>query len=845
MASSFLLQPLRRIPPSRYFRHTQRRFLFDHFLCDNVDKSTTDTRALAKPMLSYVEIITTPAADTPGTALLVHFDNKRYIFGHISEGTQRAISERNARLGKVQDIFLSGRTEWKNTGGLVGMILTLGDQHRHNAAALDKHGKTVDTGGVVVHGGAGLQHTIACTRSFVLRQQLRLKLDEILVEDAMYEDSNIEVKSLFIVPDKPDVDVSRKRSLEDMQSQKERLGVLKKTVEDMFWTEQANINNGPSPQLAAYQAAMEEGHAVAAKKPRVEMADVEMDPTCPDDPEEPVIFQRPTLIPNLPVSRPSKTAMSYVMRLHAHRGKFLPQLAKEAGVKPGKAFRTLTEGMPVTTAAGKVVRPEDVMEPPVPGAWVVIGDLPDASYIADFVAQRDWQDGTEAQERINVFFWLLGAGVSEDPRLLEFMARFPNAQHFISASDVCSNSIKFKGAAKFNVLLNKLDPAFFPSLVSSDTPEKEAPANTTAARVGLRWNLAPRPGIDDMNVVPPFDKEQAVASIGPSFLETLAEVHSTPLAAHEVFPGSDVELITLGTGSALPSRYRNVSATLVRCPTSGSILLDCGENTLGQLQRMFAPTELNTRLRDIKALYISHLHADHHLGSIAVLKAQHALVPPTQKTFVVAPARFHTFLEEYSSVEDFGRNRLVFITNESLRPPHGYPATQLLPGTQARDELYAALKLADWRTALANHCQSSFTTAVTFETGFKLAYSGDTRPTQSFVDIGEGSTILLHEATFDDELIEEAIMKRHSTISEAVEAGMDMGATKTALTHFSQRYPKTPNMEVGGNKVVYGFDHMRFEVGDIGRFSGLGKGIEKVYEDVEVVEELEAQTEAL
>src|SRR5687768_1491515 len=37
-------------------------------------------------MRSYVQIITTPTADTPGTTLLLHFDNKRYIIGNVSEG---------------------------------------------------------------------------------------------------------------------------------------------------------------------------------------------------------------------------------------------------------------------------------------------------------------------------------------------------------------------------------------------------------------------------------------------------------------------------------------------------------------------------------------------------------------------------------------------------------------------------------------------------------------------------------------------------------------------------------------------------------------------------------------
>lgn len=55
--------------------------------------------------------------------------------------------------------------------------------------------------------------------------------------------------------------------------------------------------------------------------------------------------------------------------------------------------------------------------------------------------------------------------------------------------------------------------------------------------------------------------------------------------------------------------------------------------------------------------------------------------------------------------------------------------------------------------------------------------------------------MLLHEATFDDELRGDAEAKKHSTTSEAIAVGMAMGAKRIVLTHFSQRYQKIPVME--------------------------------------------------
>ena len=54
--------------------------------------------------------------------------------------------------------------------------------------------------------------------------------------------------------------------------------------------------------------------------------------------------------------------------------------------------------------------------------------------------------------------------------------------------------------------------------------------------------------------------------------------------------------------------------------------------------------------------------------------------------------------------------------------------------------------------------------------------------------------MLLHEATFDDELIGDAKAKRHSTTSEAIGVGAAMGARRVLLTHFSQRYQKIPSV---------------------------------------------------
>lgn len=106
-----------------------------------------------------------------------------------------------------------------------------------------------------------------------------------------------------------------------------------------------------------------------------------------------------------------------------------------------------------------------------------------------------------------------------------------------------------------------------------------------------------------------------------------------------------------------------------------------------------------------------------------------------------------------------------------------------------------ATGFTDLAAANVPHCHGSKGVSVTFPTGFKFTYSGDCRPSRTLAEIGKGSTVLLHEATFDDELRGDAEAKLHSTTSEAIGVGIAMGARRVLLTHFSQRYQKLPVLE--------------------------------------------------
>ncbi len=73
-----------------------------------------------------------------------------------------------------------------------------------------------------------------------------------------------------------------------------------------------------------------------------------------------------------------------------------------------------------------------------------------------------------------------------------------------------------------------------------------------------------------------------------------------------------------------------------------------------------------------------------------------------------------------------------------------------------------------------------------------MVYSGDTRPSARLVEMGRNATVLIHEATFADCKTEEAVKKKHSTISEAIQVATEMIANSLILTHFSQRFSSLP-----------------------------------------------------
>ena len=69
---------------------------------------------------------------------------------------------------------------------------------------------------------------------------------------------------------------------------------------------------------------------------------------------------------------------------------------------------------------------------------------------------------------------------------------------------------------------------------------------------------------------------------------------------------------------------QTVSGHLIRIPDWGNILLDAGEGTWGQMARYFGTDRARhsnvwQALRELKCVFVSHAHADHHAGLAKIL----------------------------------------------------------------------------------------------------------------------------------------------------------------------------------------------------------------------------------
>lgn len=137
------------------------------------------------------------------------------------------------------------------------------------------------------------------------------------------------------------------------------------------------------------------------------------------------------------------------------------------------------------------------------------------------------------------------------------------------------------------------------------------------------------------------------------------------------------------------------------------------------------------------------------------------------------------------------------------------------------------------QSVAVDHCQDAYGLVMQHANGWKLVWSGDTRPCRALQFAGKDCTLLIHEATFAPELEAHAQAKRHSTSAEAMQIAQEMGAYRTILTHLSQRYSKVPftlaaDGPAAGSSMI-AFDGMRVPLALLPALPKLLTGVTSVF----------------
>lgn len=288
----------------------------------------------------------------------------------------------------------------------------------------------------------------------------------------------------------------------------------------------------------------------------------------------------------------------------------------------------------------------------------------------------------------------------------------------------------------------------------------------------------------------------------------------------------------------------------MRIPGVGNIIFDCGEGTSASLKRHFSPIQYKEFIKGLRTVYVSHLHADHHLGILGVLKEYNKLqqsLPADQRQplFLIAPWRLFSSLYEYNQIENIGLDEYVIpFSSYNLIPQHLIPPSNVPQPVDIGlfQGFLSTMDLRAFETCFVPHCPHAYGVAITHKSGWKIVYSGDCRPSGDLVEIGRDATVLIHEATVAETQPQDALEKMHCTTGEAIMVGKHMNARHILLTHFSQKWSRVPEFVIDWNKhkdeaegkyenVGIAFDHMSVKVAEMWKLPLMYSAFEVMYGD--------------
>ncbi len=270
-------------------------------------------------------------------------------------------------------------------------------------------------------------------------------------------------------------------------------------------------------------------------------------------------------------------------------------------------------------------------------------------------------------------------------------------------------------------------------------------------------------------------------------------------------------LTLLGTASAMPVRDRNQSAQALS--VHGRLfLIDCGEGTQYRMVQEHVP------MMKLDSIFLSHIHGDHVFGIFGLLSTlgmKGRQIPLN----IFAPPSFGPILKFFLSYYGDGLAFEIRFTPLKMKEPETILETKSLmveafplnhgietfgfrflekePPFNVHKEAIEkyGLSLTEIGTLKRGEdvVRADGSVIPAAEAAYKpfvprsYAYCSDTAAFPQEAQWLKGTTVIYHEATYQQELEDQATLRRHSTTLQAAQVALEAGAQKLLIGHYSSR----------------------------------------------------------
>ncbi|MBI5223346.1 ribonuclease Z [Candidatus Micrarchaeota archaeon] len=258
------------------------------------------------------------------------------------------------------------------------------------------------------------------------------------------------------------------------------------------------------------------------------------------------------------------------------------------------------------------------------------------------------------------------------------------------------------------------------------------------------------------------------------------------------------QITFIGTSGGVPSVDRGQPAIALKYENQ-LLLWDCGEGTQRQMMKY------RVGYGSIDAIFITHPHLDHYLGLFGLLETLKLSSASPRPLSLYVPSELAENFERYSFIKtsklrsgvlyktkDFAVSAFrvkhvknsfgfIFAENDKVRFYEEKAHSLGLKGPMFKEiQKKGSIKTPSGLVRLED---------ITYpQPGRKIVYTGDCSPDQNLIDAASGADLLIHEATFDSSLKEEAKERFHSTLDDAIEVAKRAKVKRLILTHISPRY---------------------------------------------------------